>query len=189
MAHPGDVDEQELRRDRIGHVTEIEARVGDLLFVVTEDERPRAHEPLDLEDLVLEEAARVRRLGDLAVDATGVSAAPVRGDATELRRLVRNLVENAAAHAASTLTLRAGVEDGSVVLDVVDDGPGVPPGQEEAVFERFHRGDAARSRRGSGLGLAIARTVAQRHGGTLVVVAELAGAHFRLVLPVENALP
>jgi signal transduction histidine kinase len=128
MAHPGDVDEAELRRDLLAHVTEMEALVGDLLFVVTEDERPRAHEPLDLEDLVLEEAARVRRLGDLSVDTSGVSAAPVRGDATELRRLVRNLLENAAAHAASTVTLRAGVEDGSVVLDVADDGPGVPPG-------------------------------------------------------------
>jgi signal transduction histidine kinase len=189
MAHPADVDEAELRRDLLAHVTEMEALVGDLLFVVTEDERPRAHEPLDLEDLVLEEAARVRRLGDLSVDTSGVSAAPVRGDATELRRLVRNLLENAAAHAASTVTLRAGVEDGSVVLDVADDGPGVPPGQEEAVFERFHRGDAARSRRGSGLGLAIARTVAHRHGGTLVVVAGPVGAHFRLVLPAENALP
>ena len=51
------------------------------------------------------------------------------------------------------------------------------------MFERFHRGDAARSGRGTGLGLSIARTIAQRHGGTLALVASEAGAHFRLVLP------
>ena len=70
------------------------------------------------------------------------------------------------------------------MVDVVDDGRGVPPGEEEAVFERFHRGDTARSRRGSGLGLSIARTIAERHGGTLVLVRDQApGAHFRLSLP------
>ena len=184
MEHPGSVDGAELQRDLLGHVTEMEALVDDLLFVVTEDERPRRREPIDLEDVVLEEAARVRRLGDLEVDTSAVSAAPVLGDPGELRRLVRNLVENAVAHAATRLVLRSSVEEDRVVVDVVDDGPGVPAGEDEAIFERFHRGDAARARRGSGLGLSIARTVAERHGGTLVLVrAEGPGAHFRLSLP------
>ena len=77
----------------------MDSLVGDLLFVVTDDERPRTRQPLDLEDVVLEEAARVRRLGGPAVDTSAVSAAPVVGDPGELRRLVRNLVENAVAHA------------------------------------------------------------------------------------------
>ena len=85
---------------------------------------------------------------------------------------MRNLVENAVAHATSTVVLRAAVSGDDVVLDVLDDGPGVPPGEADLVFERFHRGDTARSRRGSGLGLSIARTVAERHGGSLVLVVD-----------------
>jgi signal transduction histidine kinase len=194
MAHPDSVDEAQLRRDLLGHVDEMDSLVGDLLFVVTDDERPRSRQPVDLEDVVVEEAARVRRLGGPEVDTGAVSAAPVAGDPGELRRLVRNLVENAVAHAAGRIELRSSAGPDGVVVDVVDDGPGVPAGQEEAVFERFHRGDAARSRlsekRGTGLGLSIARTIAERHGGSLVLVRDgAAGAHFRLTLPTDNPLP
>ena len=152
LAHPDAVDDQQLLRDLLAHVDEMDSLVGDLLFVVTDDERPRTRQPLDLEDVVLEEAARVRRLGGPAVDTSAVSAAPVVGDPGELRRLVRNMVENAMAHAASRIVLRASTDPAGVAVDVVDDGPGVAPGQEEAVFERFHRGDTARSTRGTGLG-------------------------------------
>jgi signal transduction histidine kinase len=183
MAHPDSVDHAQLHRDLLGHVDDMDSLVGDLLFVVTDDERPRSRQPLDLEDIVLEEAARARRLGGPGLDASAVSAAPVSGDPDELRRLVRNLVENAVAHAAGSVTLRASTGPDGVVVDVLDDGPGVPGGDEEVIFERFHRGDAARSRRGSGLGLSIARTVAERHGGRLVVVPGGSGAHFRLTLP------
>ena len=189
-AHPESVDHEELHRDLLGHVDEMDALVGDLLFVVTDDERPRTRAPLDLEDVVLEEATRVRRLGGPEVDTSGVSAAPVEGDAGELRRLVRNLLENAVAHAHGRIELRASSDAGTVSVDVVDDGPGVPEGEEESVFERFHRGDAARSRRGTGLGLSIARTIAERHGGSLVLVRdESPGAHFRLSLPAQTRLP
>jgi len=92
-------------------------------------------------------------------------------------------VENAVSHAAGHIVLRASTQPSGVVVDVVDDGPGVAPGQEEAVFERFHRSDTARSSRGTGLGLSIARTIAERHGGTLSLVGAPPGAHFRLVLP------
>ena len=91
-----------LHRDLLAHVDEIDASlVGDLLFVVTDDERPRTDQGLDLEDVVLEEAARVLRLGGPAVDTSEVSAAPVVGDPGEFRRLVRNLVENGVTHASS----------------------------------------------------------------------------------------
>ncbi|HEX6916671.1 MAG TPA: ATP-binding protein [Phycicoccus sp.] len=190
LAHPGSGDDEQLHRDLLGHVAEMDSLVGDLLFVVTDDERPRTRRPLDLEDIVLEEAARVRRLGGPDVDTGAVSAAPVVGDPDELRRLVRNLVENAVAHATSRIELRAALDGEAAVVDVVDDGPGVPPGDEQAVFERFHRGDTARTRRGTGLGLSIARTIAERHGGTLVLVQDDArGAHFRLRLPGQKPLP
>jgi signal transduction histidine kinase len=183
LAHPDSVDDERLLGDLLAHVDEMDSLVGDLLFVVTDDERPRTRQPLDLEDVVLEEAARVRRLGGPDVDTSAVSAAPVAGDPDELRRLVRNLVENAVGHATGRIELRAATGEGSVVVDVLDDGPGVPAGQEQAIFERFHRGDAARTSRGTGLGLSIARTIAERHGGTLSLVGGPPGAHFRLVLP------
>ena len=190
LAHPGSVDQEQLHRDLLAHVDEMDALVSDLLFVVTDDERPRTRQPLDLEDIVLEEATRARRLGGPVVDTSQVSAAPVVGDAGELRRLVRNLLENAVAHAHRRIELRASSDAVRVSVDVADDGPGVPLGEEEAVFERFHRGDAARSRRGTGLGLSIARTIAERHGGTLALVRdEGLGAHFRLTLPTQSKLP
>ncbi len=183
MARPGDAAQQQLNRDLLAHVDEMDALVGDLLFVATDNERPRTRQLLDLEDFVLEEAARVRRLGGPEVDTSKVSAAPIVGDPSELRRLVRNLVENAVTHARHGIELRASTDSGTVSVDVLDDGPGVPASQEEAVFERFHRGDEARGGRGTGLGLSIARTIAQRHGGTLAIVPSETGAHFRLVVP------
>jgi signal transduction histidine kinase len=70
-------------------------------------------------------------------------------------------------------------------LEVIDDGPGVPDDERELVFDRFHRGDPARSRHhaGSGLGLPIARTLAERNGGSLDLAPDGAGAHFVLRLP------
>jgi signal transduction histidine kinase len=188
QAEPGRQDPR-LWGDLLANVDEMDSLVGDLLFVVTEDERPRESSPVDLEDIVLEEAARVRRLGGPAIDTSSVSAAPVVGDAAELRRLVRNLVENAVQHAATRIELLASADPTGVVVEVADDGPGVPEGQEETVFERFHRADAARSGRGTGLGLSIARTIATRHGGTLVLARHGPGACFRLTLPPANPLP
>ena len=131
------------------------------------------------------------------LDAQKVSAAPVRGDATELRRLVRNLLDNVVRHATRQVSVSLEAAGDSVVLDVADDGPGVAPGDRERVFDRFFRGDPARGtdpggHRGSGLGLAIARGIAERHGGTLELLdpdeapgpaSAGSGAHFRLWLP------
>jgi signal transduction histidine kinase len=99
------------------------------------------------------------------VDVAGAGRA--RGDEAALGRVVRNLVENALAHAATSV--RVEVADGLVA--VVDDGPGVPAADRERAFARFVRLDAARARPGggSGLGLAIAREVAREHGGDVAL--------------------
>jgi signal transduction histidine kinase len=98
---------------------------------------------------------------------------------------VRNLLENAARYARSTVRVTAAVDGDRVRVEVADDGPGVPADDAERIFERFHRGDSARPRDagGSGLGLAIARTVARRHGGELTLDPAGAGARFVLLLP------
>jgi two-component system sensor histidine kinase KdpD len=85
--------------------------------------------------------------------------------------------------------LAARREGGTVVVEVADRGPGIPAGEEERIFERFHRG-AHEGVRGTGLGLPIARAIAQVHGGRLSAANRPGGgALFRLVLPLGDAPP
>jgi signal transduction histidine kinase len=104
-----------------------------------------------------------------------------------LARVIGNLLDNAERHARSTVTVSVrAAERGGVVVEVSDDGAGVPPKERERIFERFVRLDEARTRDdgGAGLGLAIARDVAVRHGGRLTVDgAREGGARFELWLP------
>ncbi len=114
-----------------------------------------------------------------------VEEAIVLGDARQLDRLVRNLVDNAVRYAVDEVAVRIEVRPGEVVLSVDDDGPGIPEADRERVFERFTRLDESRSRDagGIGLGLAIAREIAVRHGGTLTIgESPTGGARARLVL-------
>ncbi len=94
-------------RRMLGDTDQMERLVRDLLFLArtTGDPAPHQRSLLDLDDVTLEEAARVRTRSDVRVDTSRVSAAPVRGDADELRRLVRNLLENAVRHATSVVQL------------------------------------------------------------------------------------
>jgi signal transduction histidine kinase len=191
LAAPESVDPELLRHDVLGATGEMERLVDDLLVLAAADEgAPAAASAVDLDAIVLEEAARARLGGSVALDTAGVSAGPVRGNPSELRRVVRNLVDNAVTHAGSRVELRLGSHDGQVVLDVVDDGPGVPEDEREQVFERFHRGDPARTRGapGTGLGLAIARSLAERAGGRLELLEDGGpGARFRLTLPLLSS--
>lgn len=185
-AQPGPVDVPELTSDLLATTADLEHLVRDLLFLAATDagQSEPVTTDLDLEDVALEEAARVRTGGRLRVETGAVSAAPARAARGDVQRIVRNLLDNAVAHARTTVQLRVTGQPDAALLDVVDDGPGVPAGEEEQVFDRFHRGDGARSRPGgSGLGLAIARTLAERNGGSLELVPTAAGAHFRLRLP------
>jgi signal transduction histidine kinase len=178
-------------RRMLGDTEQMERLVRDLLLMArtSGDPAPRRRSLLDLDDVTLEEAARVRARSDVRIDTSRVSAAPVCGDADELRRLVRNLLENAVRHATSVVHLDLQTVDGDAVLDVIDDGPGIAPDDRDRVFDRFFTADGARRRgSGSGLGLSIARSVAVRHAGTLELVAdEGCGAHFRLTLPTTGS--
>ena len=96
------------------------------------------------------------------------------GDAERMHQVISNLLENAVRHSPDegTVWLSAhAAYDGVTTIEVADEGPGIPPGEAERVFERFHRVDAARATRdgGTGLGLAIARWIVDAHGGTIAV--------------------
>ena len=115
-------------------------------------------------------AARAAERGrEIAVDAPAGLA--FDGDELRLSQALGNLVDNALRHGTGTITLAAGQEGAAVELAVADEGPGLPRELADRAFERFARGDEARTRGGAGLGLAIVRAIAEAHGGA----AELAG--------------
>ena len=107
--------------------------VEDLLLLARADEHvPLSRAPVDLDDLAFEEASRIRSTTSKRVDTSGVSAARVHGDADALRRVFRNLVENAARHAASRvdITLVERGDRGGATVD--DDGPGIAEAERDA---------------------------------------------------------
>jgi signal transduction histidine kinase len=161
--------------------------VDALLVLSRLDERSALdRRPVDLDDVALDEVARLRGRTGIAVDASGITACRVSGDARLLALAVRNLADNAARHAATTVTVATTAVAGGVVLTVDDDGPGIPAAERERVLDRFVRLDEGRDRDsgGSGLGLAIVRAVAEAHGGSATVGdAPGGGARVALRLP------
>lgn len=139
-------------------------------------------EPLDLIGIAAEECARLD--AELQVSGTADSLT-VMGVAKLLRRVVRNLLENAHRHAAGAVTLQLSAADGKVALAVCDQGPGVPVAYREQIFEPFFRLPGASERDGgAGLGLALVKAIVLRHGGTVRCEShEPQGACFRVVLP------
>ena len=160
--------------------------VDALLLLTRLDERAELQrDDVDVDDLALAEAKRLR-VGGTVVDASGVHAARVRGDARLLSQLVRNLADNAARHTRNVVAIAVVERGGQVLLTVDDDGAGVPPGERERIFERFVRLDEGRARDagGSGLGLAIVRAIAEAEDGSVRVEdSPLGGARFAVVLP------
>jgi signal transduction histidine kinase len=114
----------------------------------------------------------------------------VRGDAERLRQVLSNLIDNAVKYSPSgdEVAVRARREDGRVLIEVSDNGPGIPADQQRLIFEKFGRADVAGgSKPGTGLGLFIARSIAEAHGGTLDVQSKpSAGTTFVLSLPVAR---
>ncbi|MFD7894658.1 sensor histidine kinase [Streptomyces sp. NPDC059743] len=145
--------------------------VEDLLALARSEDPARQSQraTVDLDEVVLAEVRRQRGLTATGIDARRVSAGRVRGDAGALRRVVRNLLDNARRHAAHQVRVALTERDGTVELTVSDDGAGIPPADRARVFERFTRLDEARSREagGSGLGLAIVGKIVTSHGGSV----------------------
>lgn len=187
LAHPQGADWRATGTDALAEVERMERLVDDLLTLARSDAgtlSPRSV-PVDLDELVLEEAARVELRGRVRVDRSRVSGGRVVGDPDHLRRIVRNLLDNAERHAETTVTVELNGTDSAVRLVVADDGPGIAPADRERVFERFTRLDDARGRDagGSGLGLSITRDLVLAHGGDIQVAPSPRGARFEVTLP------
>jgi len=99
-----------------------------------------------------------------------------------------NLLENAAKYTppGTPVDLAAFEEEGAVIIEVRDRGPGIPPGEEERIFEKFYRGNASRVS-GAGLGLPICRAIVQAHRGTIQALPRSGGgAIFQIRLPIQS---
>ena len=168
------MEDEEQRRKMLSDLDELEAMVSATLAFGRDATSAEPVAPLDLAELlrtVLDEA------GDACPDAAerlgyeGPAHMTLRARSLALKRALANLVTNAVNYGGGALVRLAPPADGVVRIDVDDDGPGIPPGELDRVFEPFHRGEPSRNREtgGVGLGLPIARNILRAHGGDVTL--------------------
>ncbi len=197
LADPGATAE-DLRQtaEVVDRTTERMGAVVDDLISFARSEMPeREFTLIDVGEMVedvCEEFAGSAEANVVELLVAGTSAQLVRGDPSELRRVLANLVANAVEHSPSGSTVRVGVRDksGGVRIDIADEGVGVSHEERDLVFRRGWRGDRSRDVRpsGSGLGLAIARQLVEGHGGSIwVETPTSSGARFVVELPAVAA--
>lgn len=181
--HPDRADWPAVAHAALADTERLQHLAGDLLLLARLDHTPVADgDAVDLTALVGREVGRRRSRHALATELPD-RPVPVRGERALLERLLVNLLDNAERHAAGAVTVRLIADDHRAVLEVLDDGPGIPPEDRERVFDRFTRLDHARTRDtgGTGLGLAIARRIATTHHGALHATDHPHGTGARLV--------
>ncbi len=158
----------ELRDEIARNIQELDQLIDEILLASRLDASEvdiGTMEPVDLLGLAAEECARLD--AQLQVDSTSTTL-EVLGVGKLLRRVVRNLLENARRHAAGDVTLSLAVADKQIEIRVCDQGPGVPEALRERIFEPFYRLPGASERDGGvGLGLALVKSIVLRHGGTV----------------------
>ena len=167
--------------------------VADLLILARADAgRTSPHTALGLADVASAAVDEVRPVaGDHLINLRADRAVSVEGNADELHRMTLNLLDNSVRHTPAGTAIDVAVErrDGHAVLEVTDDGPGIPEELREQVFSRFVRGNGPADvvgMPGTGLGLAIVKAVAESHGGTVEAGASAAGgARFTVRIPLE----
>jgi heavy metal sensor kinase len=166
--------------------------VEDLLTLATADEGVAiiSAEPADLGDVAVAVAGGLRGWAaerGVHLELEAVDPAAIIGDPGQLRRAVRNLVENAIRHSpvGGTVRVRCTVGEATATIEVRDEGPGIPAELRTRIFDRFFRADPSRRRStgGSGLGLAISRHIAEAHGGRVGVRSLSQGSAFVLAVP------
>ncbi len=169
------------QRDKMAkEIEEVEALVASFIAFARDDPAEEARVRLDL-------SALLQSIADDSTEAgRGVSfeageRVVITGQSLGLKRLFTNLIENALKYGA-TARIALMREEGAAIVEITDDGPGVPADQRESVFEPFVRLNAEGTR-GAGLGLAAARSIARAHGGDVVIVDAERGALLRVTLP------
>jgi two-component system OmpR family sensor kinase len=154
--------------------------------------RQPEREPVDLTRIVSDAVADARAAApDRKISLDAADGTIVMGDDHQLRQVLANLLANAREHtpAGTPVHVTLTAADGQAVLAVVDEGPGLPAGEADKVFEPFYRADPSRTREtgGAGLGLAIVAAIVEAHGGTVAAASEPnVGATFTVRLPIAD---
>lgn len=188
LAAPGQDEDREMVDSALRSSKRMSHLVADLLLLARADAgRMGEQRRCDLAEIAGNAAAEVAPvMGDRELSVDNGRPIFVDGNPDELHRMVINLLDNAAHHTppGSHIELALRTEDGDAVLEVADDGPGIPPEQRDAIFDRFVRGNGradVTAAPGTGLGLAIVRAVATSHGGTVETTdSPRSGALFRV---------
>jgi len=167
--------------------------VDQLLFLARADSHPidLDRQPVDLFEILNEAGETARPAAsakNIALVIAGEPLPETLADRSQLLRVVDNLVANSVKFTPEGGTVRLGARrDGdTAIVEVADDGPGIPPAEQPDLFNRFYRGSSAIEKAvpGSGLGLAISQVIAEAHGGTIQLDSTPgAGSTFRLALP------
>src|SRR6266851_139235 len=176
----------QLREGMTDDIEEIDRTINQFLdFARTDGGEPS--QSADLAAIASEIAEHYRRRGkSVATDFSGVPELPVQ--AMSMRRVVQNLIDNALRYGERDVSVAVRAEDGAVVLEVADRGPGIPASEVERLKQPFTRLEVARSDKGgAGLGLAIVERVVRAHRGRFELLArEGGGLVARISLPIEG---
>lgn len=165
--------------------------VGDMLLLARLDAgRPLENEEVDISQLALDAVSDAHVAGREHLWLLNLPDEPVvvDGDRARLHQVLTNLLSNARAHTPAGTDVLTSVMTGprgEAIVEITDNGPGIPVELQSGVFERFVRGDSSRSRRGggTGLGLAIVAAVVKAHRGTITVASEPGATTFTVTLP------
>jgi two-component system, OmpR family, sensor kinase len=182
-------DALEIVRDQTRRMARL---IDDMLLIARADmgQKPVAAAPFYLDEIVAETVRSLRVLAQpraVSIAADCPSGLQLQGDEGLIRQMLVNLLDNAVRYSrpGGTVRLDAAVHGVQVIVDVADEGPGVPIADRVRIFERFIKLDASRAHQGgAGLGLPIARWIAEAHGGSLELQESGAsGSRFRMALP------
>jgi two-component system OmpR family sensor kinase len=197
LGGPGQAEDREVVDSALRSSRRMSRLVGDLLLLARADAgRLDKHSRCDLAEVAGDAAAEAAALmGERTLTVDNDRPLWVDGSADELHRMVLNLLDNAVHHtpAGTTIELSLRAEEGDAVVEVGDDGPGIPVPIREQIFDRFVRGEGPADTAGgtgTGLGLAIVNAVAASHGGSVEAIeSPSGGALFRARIPLAKSEP
>ena len=174
------MDDEEQQRKMLADLDELEGMVAATLAFGRDDATAEGMRAVDLAELlhtILDEAADARSDITDATSYTGPDHQVVRGRPVAMKRALSNLVQNALNYGMAAHVALQPARDGMLTVLVDDEGPGIPPGELDRVFEPFHRLEPSRNREtgGTGLGLPIARNILRAHGGDVTLANRPAG--------------